>query len=389
MTATFSFEALRRAPDVEAANLVAVDATDRLLLDLARDRIGDCREGGLVVIGERYGALSLGAAALGARRIRVHQDELVGELALAANAQRTALDGVYQSVALDTELVAGAQVVLVQAPKSLDALSEVAQVVALGADRDVVVFVGGRIKHMTTAMNDVLRRSFTDVQATLARQKSRVLIAGGPVAAPVDFPRQRRDDELELTICAHGGVFAGTKLDLGTRFLLEFLDRMKPSAARAVDLGCGTGVLGAALARARPHLSVLASDQSSAAVRSAQATAAANDLGARIRVERDNALRLVATASVDLVVCNPPFHLGTTVHPGPAHELFTAAGRVLRSGGQLWTVFNSQLGYVDVLRRVVGATSIVGRNPKFTVTVSTRGASGGSSTGRTARGPGT
>ena len=81
MTA-FSFEALRRYPDVEAANLFASDASDRLILDEAAAALGAAPAGGVAVIGDRYGALTLGAAALhGATAIRTHQDALIGERA--------------------------------------------------------------------------------------------------------------------------------------------------------------------------------------------------------------------------------------------------------------------------------------------------------------------
>jgi len=46
--------------------------------------------------------------------------------------------------------------------------------------------------------------------------------------------------------------------------------------------------------------------------------------------------------------------------------------RVLRPGGELWTVWNSSLGYRPALQRLVGPTRQVARNAKFTVTVSTR-----------------
>ena len=74
--------------------------------------------------------------------------------------------------------------------------------------------------------------------------------------------------------------------------------------------------------------------------------------------------------SADLIVCNPPFHSGGAVHAGAAGRLFEAAGRVLAPGGQLWTVFNSHLGYGPALRRLVGPTRMVHRDPKFSVTVS-------------------
>ena len=111
--------------------------TDRLLLDTAAELIAACGPGEVAVVDDGYGALTLGAVALhGAQDVRVAQDLLVGELALARNAERTGLAGAYRSVPLSPALAAGARVVLVQAPKGLEALREIAEVVAaLGGAR--------------------------------------------------------------------------------------------------------------------------------------------------------------------------------------------------------------------------------------------------------------
>ncbi|MCF6745345.1 methyltransferase domain-containing protein [Blastococcus sp. KM273128] len=365
--------ALRRTPDVEAPDLVAVDATDWLLLDLAAELVPGCGPGEVAVVDDSYGALALGLAARhGLTGVRVGQDLLVGERALAANAERVGLADAARSLPLGPELVAGARLVLVKAPKGLDALREIAEVVAASAAPDVTVLVGGRVKHMTHAMNDVLGDSFTEVQASLARQKSRVLVARGPRPRPSSFPRRQEHPDLGLTVCAHGAAFAGTKVDIGTRALLRALPDMAPGARTAVDLGCGTGVLAALLARDRPGLRVLAVDQSAAAVASTAATAAANGVADRVEVRRDDAAATVPDRSVDLVVCNPPFHVGAAVVTTAADRLFVAAARVLRPGGELWTVYNSALRYRPALNRVVGPTRVADRDPKFTVTVSVR-----------------
>lgn len=411
----FSFEALRRAPDVEGPDLVAVDATDRLLLDEAAPLLAASGTGAehVVVIGDRYGALTLGVVALhGVAGVRVHQDLLTGELALAANAARVGVQAAaWRSMPFTPDLVRGARVVLLQLPRSLDALDDVASLVAAYAAPDVVLLAGGRVKHMTHGMNAVLARHFTDVRAHLARQKSRVLQASGPrgsgatedgtpashrggseVPAPCGVddavrwgrPTCERDPELGLTVCAHPGAFAGARVDIGTRALLPFLDRAAPGASSAVDLGCGTGVLATVLARTHPDAAVLATDVSAVAVASAAATVEANGVAERVTVRRDHGLSGVADASVDLVVLNPPFHAGPAVHTGVAEHLVAEAGRVLRPGGELWTVWNSHLRYRPVLERLVGPTRQVHRNPKFTVTasVSVRPAelSGGAST---------
>lgn len=381
MPAGLVFTALRRWPDAEAENLQAHDAADRLLLHTAAETGRLAAPGKVVVLNDHYGALVLGAAALGAHGLRVHQDGLSGVRALAANADRL-LPGLpadaYRQEALGPALLAGATLVVLQLPRSLDALEEFAGMVAAHADPGVVLLAGGRVKHMTRAMNDVLGRHFASVSAGLARQKARVLTAASPRPAterPADrFPLTAAHDvglPAPLTLCAFAATFGGAKLDPGTRLLLPLLAGARP-AQRAVDLGCGNGTIAGYLALARPDLRVLACDQSASAVASTAATAAANGVSNRVEAVRDDGLSALADGSEQLVVLNPPFHMGNTVHAGIALKLIAEAGRVLAPGGELWCVWNSPLAYRPHLQRLVGPTRQVARNPKFTVTVSTR-----------------
>ena len=63
---------------------------------------------------------------------------------------------------------------------------------------------------------------------------------------------------------------------------------------------------------------------------------------------------------------------GATVHTGLADRMFRDAARVLRPGGELWTVYNSHLAYRPTLQSMIGSTREVVRNNKFTVTSSRR-----------------
>lgn len=384
------FRGLRRRPDVEAPNLQAWDATDRLLLETAAELVAAGST--VAVVGDRYGALTLGAlAALNPGTVRVHQDLITGERALQLNVaelRNTAMlrntaaglpdsgtngEPGFTQLPLGPELLAGAQTVLLQLPKTLAELDEIAAAVARYAAPDVTLVAGGRVKHMSLGMNAVLERHFASVRPQLARQKSRVIVASGPQGngEAKNYPVVEHLPELDLNVAAHGAVFSGTRLDIGTRFLLTFLPSMK-AARHAVDLGCGTGILAAMYARQHPGAAVTATDQSAAAVASALATAQANGLADSVTVLQDDALNTMPDGSVDLVLLNPPFHVGAGVHAGAGLKMIEAAGRVLEPGGELWTVFNRHLPYLPALERHVGPTAVKGTNPKFTVTVSTR-----------------
>ncbi|WP_307858887.1 class I SAM-dependent methyltransferase [Microbacterium esteraromaticum] len=425
----YDYSRLRRFPDVEAPNLQAWDATDELLVDWARTAgiAGEC----IAVIGDEYGAITLALTDAGLRGIRVHQDLVTGRRALANNARALGSDpDAFTSHELDETLLRGAQLVLVQLPKSLAALDEIADAVARWATPEVVLVAGGRVKHMTLTQNDVLARHFMSVHPQRATRKSRLLVAASPPsppsqpAPPAEKPLPVPEttthvvshtadgfSPVEFTLCAYGGAFAGSKLDIGTRALLDAMPalsagyraqgstvgrsqlRKNEAAAgqnasndgvndqisgvanegmRVIDLGCGTGALAVAFALQHPTAAIVATDRSAAAVRSARATVSANGLDDRITVTLDDAGSELPDGGADLVLLNPPFHLGASVHEGAGRRLIEAAARLVRPGGEVWTVFNSHLDHRRALTRVVGPTEQVSRTPKFTVTRSTR-----------------
>jgi 16S rRNA (guanine1207-N2)-methyltransferase len=328
--------------------------------------------GTVVVLEDQSGALTAGVAALRPGvPLRVQADSLLDQQVLTA-----AVAGLSQVSVLEDvgpELLGGAVLVVMRLPKGLAPLDAVAEAVARWADPAVVLLAGGRVKHMSRGMNDVLARHFGTVRASLGVQKSRVLLAEHPrPPAENRYPLVGSDEELGLQVRAYGGAFAGAAVDLGTRFLLGFAPSFPAGARRVVDLGCGTGLLAVAAARRLPEAEVLAVDVSRAAVLSAAATAEANGVADRVEVCRTHLAGGVPDGSVDLVLCNPPFHRGNSRDSAVAFEMLADAARVLRPGGELWTVYNSHLPYLRTLRRLVGSTTVAGQNTGFTVTRSVR-----------------
>lgn len=337
---------------------VTLDPVSALLLDEAGEPLAAAPSAPILVLDDPALATRLHRDG---RQVRAYCDDLREELQLPVAGLE----------AVDAAALDGVRVVVARLPKSLGLLEDYAQRIAAFAGPELRLLAGGREKHLSRGMNDVLGRSFGQVRASLGRQKSRVLHAAEPVPRRLSWPRQTAVAEVDITVVSHAGTFAAGRLDAGTRLLLGALaaaaaERTDAPATpvRAVDLGCGTGIVAAWLARR--GMEVLAVDTSRAAVASARDTAAANQVDVEVR--RGDGLAGQPAASIDLVACNPPFHLGTTKDSTPGFDLLRGAAASLRPDAAVYTVFNSHLPYLRFLREELGPTRVVARDRDYTVT---------------------
>jgi 16S rRNA (guanine1207-N2)-methyltransferase len=112
---------------------------------------------------------------------------------------------------------------------------------------------------------------------------------------------------------------------------------------------------------------VVATDQSAAAVAATRLTAMEAGVADRVAIHRADALEAVPDGWAELILLNPPFHTGSTVHAGVAHRLIRACRRALAPGGELRLVFNSHLRYRSLVEREIGPVREVARDRTFTV----------------------
>lgn len=189
----------------------------------------------------------------------------------------------------------------------------------------------------------VLADYWTTVDRLESARHCQLWRAAGPREVEAPSLEQRHAvsvSDVRLTVVTRPGVFSADGLDDGTRLLLENL--RVPEAGRAVDVGCGAGVIGAYLAMKQPALDVVCADVSAVALAATEATLAANGVAARV-VASD--LLDEVEGSIDLIVSNPPFHQGVQTDYGVGERLVRQAAARLHRRGRLVLVCNRFLRY--------------------------------------------
>jgi 23S rRNA (guanine1835-N2)-methyltransferase len=348
---------LTRWPVREADPLQAWDGADRYLLEALRERSID---GDVLVVDDAFGAL--GTALAG--RARAWGDSELARLALTANLERTGRPEVpwtpmTQAPPGDVAAVVGR---LPRSTRRLQwLLQQLSQVLPVGTP----VLLSEKSKRVQKSMVAAVDAAIGSANSTLARHRARLVVAERDGrAAPVVAPRTW---EVEPGLIVRGwpGVFGEERIDGGTALLLPAV----PSGVSGtiVDLGCGAGPLGLVAAKRNPAAAIVFRDESHLAVASARRAFAQSGLTNRTRFEPADVLDGVPSESVDVVLCNPPFHQGQAVSRRVAAHMFKESARVLREGGRLLVVGNRHLAYHVALKGLFGAVQTRASDRRFVV----------------------
>ncbi|WP_458248222.1 methyltransferase [Streptomyces sp. MAI_2237] len=370
MTTPWGEFALTRFPEDPRERLRAWDASDEYLLGhLAEEKVP--LSGTVVVLGDRWGALVTALAEHGPTQIT---DSFLAQEATRLNLARNGAEtGAVRLLTTQDAPPERVDVLLVRVPKSLALLEDQLLRLAPAVHEGTVVVGTGMVKEIHTSTLELFERILGPTRTSLAVKKARLIFcAPDPSlerpADPWPYTYTLPEDIGAVsgrTVVNHAGVFCADRLDIGTRFLLRHLPA--PGARRVVDLGCGNGVVGTAVAVADPAAEVLFVDESFQAVASAEATYRANGVPGHAEFRVGDGLAGVPAGSVDLVLNNPPFHSHQATTDATAWRMFTGAKRVLRPGGELWVVGNRHLGYHVKLKRLFGNSRLIASDPKFVV----------------------
>lgn len=186
---------------------------------------------------------------------------------------------------------------------------------------------------------ECLREIAADVGQRAEREGCTLLEATRPAA--FDSPRyvstreiRPKIDGMSLSLVTLPGLFSASKLDDGTRLLLETVD--VEDGEKVLDVCCGYGAIGTYAGRVA-DCEVWLSDDDRIATACTECSLDASDVDGTV-VTADCA-EGVSGETFDRVLCNPPTHAGD----GVLAELFAGVRDVLAPDGELVVVHHRAL----------------------------------------------
>ncbi len=360
---------LQRFPIWPRSDLRAWDAADEYLILRFFQDGEPAPDIKILLVGDGFGSL---ATVLNRWRTTSWGDSLLGHVALQGNLKRNGLEARQVQIIPGHENPEGLfDVVLLKIPKSMAHWEDTLLRLRRNLKPDTRILAGGMIKHTPAKAYKLLEKCIGPVETSLGWKKAR--LAETKFEADKDLPTGIQDTVYPLPGCNvtlhnRANVFSRKQLDDGSLLLLKYLPRTE-SALQVVDIGCGSGALSLGVAAFCPGAEIYGTDESYQAVASARENVArtpwAQDRKIRFEVAVD--LAAVPTASIDLVVCNPPFHQHQSVAVEMAAEMIGWAQRVLKPGADFWLVGNRHLGHQARLAAIFGNCAVEANDERFVV----------------------
>ncbi len=170
-------------------------------------------------------------------------------------------------------------------------------------------------------------------------------------------------NDKELKIHSLPGVFSHGRVDVGTKVLLETLDRVPEGPV--LDFGCGAGVISAFMAASQPGNKYTLVDVDALALSSSEATMKLNEV-ANFEVKATDGLSEVE-GSFKMIISNPPFHQGVKTHYAVTEQFLKQTANRLFKGGELRIVANNFLRYELIIQEAFGNCERLVTKDGFTV----------------------
>jgi len=155
------------------------------------------------------------------------------------------------------------------------------------------------------------------------------------------------------------GVFSKNKIDDGTKFLLENLEKIKEK--KVLDFGCGIGVIGIILAKENPLTKVLMIDSDLTSVELTKKNAGLNKVN-NVKVLVSDGFQNIKE-KFDLIASNPPTHEKREF----LEKFVLDSKKFLEKNGRIVLVLNKAVFLEKELKEVFGNCEILAEGKEHKV----------------------
>ncbi|MED2974338.1 MULTISPECIES: class I SAM-dependent methyltransferase [unclassified Fictibacillus] len=161
---------------------------------------------------------------------------------------------------------------------------------------------------------------------------------------PKNWTFTLRNHEFKFT--SDSGVFSKKEVDFGSRLLIE--EFVSPGIeGDYLDVGCGYGPIGLAIAKENPGRRVLMVDINERALELSAENAKKNGIS-NIEVRKSSLFENVAEMGFAAILTNPPIRAGKKV----VHQLFEDSYDKLQTDGELWIVIQKKQGAPSAIEKL-------------------------------------
>ena len=253
-------------------------------------------------------------------------------------------------------------IVLMKIPKSVNLFELYLAQIVTCIKEDTVVYCSFMTRHFTKQLLAISNKYFEVVEQTLAKKKARVLI----LKKKKELKENELINKLSLgdgqILKQYYGVFSAKEIDKATQFFINNL-HVEENTYEVLDLAAGNGVLGYTIQKQLPNCKLHIIDDFYLAVESAKL----NLKGENVYFHYNNTLKEIEENSIDLVVCNPPFHFEYETNIEVSLRLFKEVSYCLKQGGEFQMVANRHINYGPHLERIFNKVIRVMQNDKFEI----------------------
>ncbi|HAS64212.1 MAG TPA: 50S rRNA methyltransferase [Vibrio sp.] len=363
---------LFRYPIRNNETLQAWDAGDEYLINHIEE-MSLPKQQRILILNDSFGALSCWLSKN--HHVTMVSDSYIAQQATKKNLEQNHCNPVTILNSLD-ELPKTIDLVVMQIPRNNRYLTWQLAQIRQQLPANVTVISVNKAKEIHSSTLKLFEKHLGETTTSLAWKKHRLVFSSANTNQPIGVEpfTEWKVDGQQITLKNLANVYSGESLDQGARFMLEHL----PSGnkhSKAIDLGCGNGVLSVKLAQLNSNMAITCVDESHMAVASAKQNLLDNVAGERkFQFVANNCLDGFVDDEYDLVVCNPPFHQQQAVTDHIAWQMFCDAKHVLGNGGQLLVIGNRHLGYDVKLKRLFGKSNVtlVAANKKFVILQATK-----------------